>query len=348
MKKFLLISIVLLAGRVACGQNSAIPSLSPTPPGRARTLDLRALTKQKGSKPQSLLSFDTCQDLYTGGLAFTDEGEWQESYDTLKLFIERCANYNYPDADDAFGSLSSDVQNFLNSNYSYDSTIYAQYRVWLYSVLYLNTTDPGYFCACLGQIFNCFSYVKNDTSNAQRIMSGNIEVAFNRWLLQNTSCDSDYEWTTWQILRKQQLQLWQQDSIAGVHYPYDTTIPTLGQIGYGIDTLLAKHALAIVPNQPISIITNATASPNPVSTGTVITFGISQEAYVKINLFDLLGAPVSGGRVPGSGGEGFEGLFAPGNHEVPLSLQGLPSGTYFARILTAYGSVSTIKLVKEQ
>jgi hypothetical protein len=111
----------------------------------------------------------------------------------------------------------------------------------------------------------------------------------------------------------------------------------------GLDTLLARHSLyaSVVP-QPESIILSATASPNPVSTGTIITFGLSQEAYVKINLFDILGHGVAG-----SGREGFEGLFQPGNHEVPLSLQGLPSGTYYARILTAFGSVATVKLVKE-
>jgi hypothetical protein len=98
---------------------------------------------------------------------------------------------------------------------------------------------------------------------------------------------------------------------------------------------------------PDSIINYVTSSPNPTGESTIITFGLNQEAYVKINLFDILGNPVSGGRVPGSGGEGFEGLFEPGNHEVPLSLQGLPSGTYFARILTAYGNVATVKLVKE-
>jgi len=108
----------------------------------------------------------------------------------------------------------------------------------------------------------------------------------------------------------------------------------------GLDTLLARHFLFSVSEQPQpGIILNATASPNPVSTGTIITFGISQEAYVKINLFDLLGHEVTS--------PGFEGLFAPSNHEVPLSLSNLPSGTYFARILTAYGNVATLKLVKE-
>ena len=60
---------------------------------------------------------------------------------------------------------------------------------------------------------------------------------------------------------------------------------------------------------------------------------------MKIELFNVLGNEVSSA--------GFESLFEPGNKSVPLSLMGLPSGTYFARILTAYGEVQSVKLVKE-
>ena|SRR5665213_868605 len=88
-----------------------------------------------------------------------------------------------------------------------------------------------------------------------------------------------------------------------------------------------------------SAIDSIAASPNPVSTGTIISFGISKEAYVKIEVFDLFGNRVSSA--------GFESLFEPGNKAVPISLVGLPSGTYFARIVTAYGEVQTVKLVKE-
>ena len=87
------------------------------------------------------------------------------------------------------------------------------------------------------------------------------------------------------------------------------------------------------------IISKAAASPNPVNSGTIISFGISKEAYVKIEVFDILGNRVSSA--------GFESLFEPGNKAIPISLQGLPSGTYFARIVTAYGEVQTLKLVKE-
>jgi hypothetical protein len=94
-----------------------------------------------------------------------------------------------------------------------------------------------------------------------------------------------------------------------------------------------------VSKQPIEIISNATANPNPTTSETVISFGVSQEAYIKIQLFDVLGQEVSS--VSG------ESLFEPGNTSVPISLAGLPGGTYYARIMTNYGEVQTVKIVKQ-
>jgi hypothetical protein len=374
MKKLLLISILLLAGRTACGQNSASPSLSPTPPCRARTLDLRAseidytattgkawgaprgiaglevqcntdyyggiVNKKKGAHPASATTLDTamyCDTLYGEGMYYyPDLALWQQDYDTLKKFIEICPNY--PQSWRAFSVLAGAAQNVNGP----DDAVMFQLQAWLESVLYLNTTDPEYFCQCV-EAMPLPDLA--DSTPALGQLGTDRGLALDRWLLQHTTCDTAALRADYDNGRKEQYYLHSYDSMHGNLYPLDTTLPTMQQLG--LDTLLDRHFLYSVGEQPISMITNATASPNPVSTGTVITFGISQEAYVKINIFDILGEPVSGGRVPGSGGEGFEGLFAPGNHEVPLSLQGLPSGTYFARILTAYGNVATVKLVKE-
>jgi hypothetical protein len=229
---------------------------NPAPPCRAGTLDLRA--KEKGGKAQSLqdTNSDTCAYLYNEGESLSQFYYWQESYDTLKLAIERCPNFDWPDQASAFGGLDGDVANLGNGNYSYDSTIYASYRVWLYSVLYLNTTDPGYFCFCVQQIFNCFDYVKDVTVDTIGFSYGNTEVAFDRWLIQNSSCDSADAWANWQITRNEQRQFWLQDSMDGLHYPYDTTIPTLSQIGYGIDTLLANLGELMLRKQCINAVAN--------------------------------------------------------------------------------------------
>jgi hypothetical protein len=110
----------------------------------------------------------------------------------------------------------------------------------------------------------------------------------------------------------------------------------------GLDSVL-KYAglLGVQSIQPASIISSAFATPNPTtSDGVVISFTTSREAYVKLDLYDLLGVQVSSSNT-------FENVLEPGNHAVPMSLVGLPSGTYYARIMTTYGEVQTVKLVKE-
>ncbi|HEY3876404.1 MAG TPA: T9SS type A sorting domain-containing protein, partial [Candidatus Kapabacteria bacterium] len=137
--------------------------------------------------------------------------------------------------------------------------------------------------------------------------------------------------------RQSQYSDWQDDSLEGFHFPFDTSILPLQDLG-DLDTLFARHFLFSV-GIPAGIITSVSAYPNPTGTGTVISFGIAKEAYVKIELYDVLGHAV--------GSAGFESLFEPGNKAVPISLAALPSGTYFARIQTAYGEVESVKIVKE-
>ncbi|HEY3876507.1 MAG TPA: T9SS type A sorting domain-containing protein, partial [Candidatus Kapabacteria bacterium] len=119
--------------------------------------------------------------------------------------------------------------------------------------------------------------------------------------------------------------------------PLDTTIYSLHDLG--LDSVLKYAALLGVSEGGPSIITNASAYPNPTGTGTVLTFGTAKEAYVIVNLYDVLGHT--------AGTAHCEGSIQPGNHSIPLSLIGLPPGTYFARIQTTYGEVQSVKIVKE-
>ncbi len=290
-------------------------------------------THKAVSAPNDTSSQDSCFYLYVTGTSEIQSRYYQEGYDTLKLYIERCPN-SYQSWR-AFGDLNVAIQNLENGNPMHDSELWADYRHWIESVLYFNTTDPEYFCQCVQQII----FYPADTSQQQFFKSTNTAVALEKWIVQNTTCDTPDVMYGWLYIRKQQRQRWINDSIGGLHYPNDTTIPPFSSLD-GLDTLLAKHFLYASIEKPMpTILSNASASPNPVNNGTIISFGISKEAYVKIELFDVLGHELSQ--------PGFESLFEPGNKSVPISLAGLPSGTYYARIITAYGEVQTVKLVKE-
>jgi len=94
---------------------------------------------------------DTCAHLKEwDAYSPSDEVDAQMQYDTLRLYIEKCAlsdNTSWQ----VFGHI--DNGNQFRSN---DYNRYSQYRGWLISVLYLNKIQPEYFCACMGSIGNTY------------------------------------------------------------------------------------------------------------------------------------------------------------------------------------------------
>ncbi len=289
----------------------------------------------KPSKDESLAvqndSSQYCDNLYITGYEANSNQQWQVAFDTLTRLVDSCPNN--PNSFYAFEDISSAVVGLYGAG---GGSYRATYLAWLESVLYSNTTNPEYFCACAEEIGGYLPF-PIDTLPGNTSRETNIALAVLYWLIHNTTCDTPALSQEYDLSRQTQLDFWSNDPGA---YKLDTTLPPLDSIQPGLKELLEKHFLyADVPENYVGIITNATANPNPTGEGTVISFGISKEAYVKIELFDILGHEV--------GSAGFESLFEPGNKSVPLSLAGLPSGTYFARILTAYGEAQSVKLVKE-
>ncbi len=152
--------------------------------------------------------------------------------------------------------------------------------------------------------------------------------------------DSAGEAGFWQDRAEQRIQedIVFQDTVRdSLLTPIDTSEPTMHDLG--LDSLVQYFGELGVQNASAeNIITNPSAFPNPTGDGTVISFGTSKGAYVIIALYNVLGQQAAS--------QGFQNMMQPGNHEVPISLQGLPSGTYYARIQTSFG-IQTVKLVKE-
>jgi hypothetical protein len=238
-------------------------------------------------------------------------------YDSTKHFIEKCALYI--DSWRGF-SNSTDAIDFLSVK---DRSLWAEYRDWLKSVLYLNTIEPRYFCACVEEIR--WTYWGNQ----------NAFFAVDQWLINNTSCDSATIRRDYVEGRRQQYEYWLQHG--DTTKALDTILPSMHELG--LDTLLARHFLLNTSDRVEHILTSAIASPNPTKEGVVITFGLQKSSYVHIQLYDVLGTEVSSTH--------FEALFEVGNQAVPISLHDLPSGTYYARVITSPGDSRMVKLVKE-
>jgi hypothetical protein len=213
------------------------------------------------------------------------------------------------------------------------------FQQWLLSALAWNPGDPNYFCADVRTIMGTVTTGNVDTSWQQNNTETNRSLSVLYWLIHNPLCFNPLDSELYVNSRGSQYETYlnwpglDRDTV-----PFDTTIYTMQQLGLDSVLKYAELLNASVGSEP-SIITNPTAYPNPTGEGTVISFGIAKEAYVIINLYDVLGHQVTSA--------GFGSVVEPGNLSVPMSLQGLASGTYFARIQTTYGEAQTVKLVKE-
>ncbi len=290
--------------------------------------------KTKGKqKPLSGMdtSIDSCQTWFNW--AVQNENNVATAplvIDTMEHYVETCAKTD-TQYQDGIGIVIGE------GNWDNGPGTNQSIRAFLESVMARDKSQE-YLCGILGGIVQTYEdQIPSDYNDAVTVLD--YIICCSPCILRDSVAESSF----WQDRAEQRIQedIVFQDTVRdSLLTPIDTSEPTMHDLG--LDSLVQYFGELSVQNANVeNIISNATANPNPNPTGegTVISFGISQEAYVKIELFDILGHEV--------GSAGFESLFEPGNKSVPLSLAGLPSGTYFARILTAYGEAQSVKLVKE-
>jgi hypothetical protein len=256
---------------------------------------------------------DTCQHLRQWGAIHpgADQSMAKLQYDTLRLYIERCALdniswYYFAKIDGAVQFMSADTNRFL------------PYRAWLISVLYLNTIQPEYFCACTGSIYSTFQYGK------YKIVGG---LAIMDWLRKNhREC--------WDAVADKQ---YADDSATAVQAGYDAThLPSLDSLGLGF---LLKSGVPSPGTVGGNYLASFTSSPNPFINETHLRFHLNRMAYTTIGIYDVLGHQVWG--------DGKGHSLDVGDHEVVVDGSLLPEGSLYARIETGFGEVRTVKLVKK-
>jgi len=212
---------------------------------------------------------------------------------------------------------------------------YQVFREWLLAALRWNPNNPRYFCADVQALAGTFPISNNSWDATNRSTNQALSVIY--WIIHNPLCDNYYDHKYYTNGRGSQREAWENTQDTS-KVPLDTTIYSMHDLG--LDSVLKYAAmLGVHSGNGETIISSALASPNPVGEGTVIIFGTSREAFVRIELFDLLGNAVSS--------NGFEGVVESGTHSVPISTHNLAAGMYYARISTTYGEVQTVKLVKE-
>ncbi len=268
----------------------------------------------KGVQPQSEpASVDTCQRWH-GWLSVkpTSQQEARRQYDTLRRYIASCGKNN--DSYDAFNGLSGAAQ-FMSD----DPTRFDIFRNWLISVLYLNTTSPYYFCACMESIAGTYQYGKYHPLATLAILK----------YIDSNGCSS--KGNRDQIVT---------DSSIDFQEGYDPThLPSLDSLGLGF--LLQKNG---VPSEsgalPSIYLTSFASNPNPFKNEIALDFTLNRMSYVTLAIYDELGRSVWG--------DGRGSSLEAGRHTVHIEGRSLPSGSLYARIATGFGEVKTVKLVHEK
>ncbi len=258
---------------------------------------------------------DSCLRLrgWSSGTLNTKE-QYKMRYDSLRRYVESCAVSDNDWSSHAFLYLDNAVQQYDPD----DTTRYDRYREWMISVLYLNTTNPYYYCNCLGSIAGTYQYGKYYSTNAG--------LAVFKYLRTIKPCDDkglEEEIT--------------KDSLALLKRRLDTTIPSLEDLGLGF--LLTHNSVSPSTALPTIFLASFTSSPNPFKTETTLSFELNRMAYVTVEVFDPLGRKVWGDD------HGYS--LDKGIHTVHLDGSKFSSGAYYARISTGFGEVKTLKLVKQ-
>ena len=303
--------------------SQGIPDPEPTPPSMSCG-DPNANRASKGSNhPLSIETGtdSTCFAIFALCNAWVNEdNQYDMAYDTLRKYLVL-----YPNCENVMQAVTDLGECIGAASQLRTPAGRVDFRNWLLSVRNLSS-NPGWYCSMVSYIGSTYNDIPSGLAVLKFLLNDGKCTAFRHAFAASYQTSRDLQISTWMDTAKN-------DSI---QY-FDSTLPTLDMLG--LDSLLADEASQDVrPNAP-EVITNLAASPNPVESGTVLTFGVSQEAYVKIELFDVLGKLQAA--------SGFSGVLPPGNKSVPISLAGLPPGTYYARIQTAYGEVQTVKLVKQ-
>lgn len=90
-------------------------------------------------------------------------------------------------------------------------------------------------------------------------------------------------------------------------------------------------------SQPVTFKLNP-AYPNPFNPSTLISFTLPKSGLVTLAVYNILGQPVK---------QLANQVFSSGDHRITFDAAGLPSGTYFIRLETAFGmKVIPVQLVK--
>ncbi len=273
---------------------------------------------------------DTCSvkfPTFVSGL--TSDGQDREGYDTMRYwYIPHC--YSIANAGATSGALDGSAQiGVVMTNV--DSLL--NFRNFVLHCLTLRK-DDAWFCAFVADLIGTYTDSNNIYEPNYR-----ADRAILQYLMDNPRCASGYSGDSteyWQLLITQ-YDIWQ-DTARGKAV-FDSTVPTMQELGLDSVLIINGEAGVTYAEPTPQIIMSASVLENPFQNSTSILLSIGREAYVTIQVFDILGHQIEGA--------GYASVFEQGNVTIPINMTNAPPGTYLVRISTANNETQTLKLTKE-
>lgn len=252
---------------------------------------------------------------------------WDRANDTLRLFIERCAN--------AHGSWTvfGDISGIIDINKKlHPQEKWVELREWFKKVLYYNL-DTNYYCADVNELRNTFVYFEGrgyDYLGAAAVLK---YLKDNKLCLQYEAV-SNFD-SIFRVTMEEIIFTYRDTVTDSLKTPLDTTLPSLEDLDL---TILRGPQNSVTPATHEPHLGELIATRNPFTDILELKYRLDKSAMVRIDVYDLLGRAVY------SEGQGYK---AEGEHVLLLQSKGWASGSYYVRLSSPSGEVKTVKVVKE-
>ncbi|HEY6171383.1 MAG TPA: hypothetical protein VIX80_03895 [Candidatus Kapabacteria bacterium] len=268
----------------------------------------------------STLDYDTCAHLRDWEYGTpSNPSEYKMQYDTLRRFIELCANEDNTHL--TFTKIRAACQNFDQN----DTARYRVFREWLVSVIFLNTKNPLYFCAVVNAIANTYAF-----SEGERYP--NAPMTIFKYMMDNNYCP---EWGWDELYRSglnARLYYWR---LGDTTVPFDSTLHDLDSLGLGfLKKLDVSHEKPVLSSVYLG---GASVVPNPMTGSTTLKYELLRSGFIGYTIHDALGNQVFARR---------SDFADAGKHEEQIILSpSLSSGTCYLRLNVGFGEIRTIRMV---
>ncbi len=319
---------------------------------RAFTCSAGDNAKRKGAiTPFSIQTSDTalteCDSLFNEGYALLNNGQMQNSYDTLRLFMERCPFYqSYGiDAYGVFSYVGGAVAGWSGGG----AGRWPGFLTWLKQVLYLNP-DTQWYCDDVVQMITALQNDQAAQEAAENyvVESGKCPALLFAAYYNAASYWRHEEWLDsiegkYDTMVPYGVYSWWVDSLVNkdtLANPYDSTIPSLQQ--EDLQILLGPQNAGVQASSPITsqALLSAQLLENPMKDEIDISYEMGRTALVTMELRDVLGraVPIANAKYQ---------LEQPGSHTASIPAPNLPPGVYYLRVTTDVGDAITLKIVKQ-